>query len=243
MSALACLSPFVPWPAGRRLVLASQSPRRAELLQLAGLPFVVQPPGEVEAELAAHLVSAGATPEQYALALARAKAGAVAGLRPGELVLGADTIVVVDGDVLEKPRDEVDAARLLGRLAGRRHTVITAIALQARAGGGGGATFARDLDLAAAESTAVEFLPLTPAAIARYIATGEPMDKAGAYGIQGYGALMVRRVEGCYFNVMGLPLARLGQLLRQALAACDALDDHASPDEHSLLDEHDGGTP
>ncbi len=226
MSAAACASPFVPWPPGRRLVLASQSPRRAELLQLAGLPFVVEPPGEVEAELAAHLASAGATPEQYALALARAKAGAVAARRPGELVLGADTIVVVDGDVLEKPRDEADARRLLGRLSGRRHTVITAIALCVHGGGdcdgGGGGPAPGGLavvESAATESTVVEFLPLAPEAIARYVATGEPMDKAGAYGIQGYGALMVRRVEGCYFNVMGLPLARLGQLLGQALAA------------------------
>lgn len=214
MSRAAPLSPFVDWPAGERLVLASQSPRRAELLRLAGLPFEVRPPGEVEAELAAHLASAGATPADYALALARAKAADVAAAQPGRLVLGADTIVVVDGDVLEKPRDEADAARLLGRLSGRGHTVITAIALRRCAAGGAGAP---ELDLSAAESTAVEFLPLEAGAIARYIATGEPLDKAGAYGIQGYGALMVRRVEGCYFNVMGLPLARLGLLLGQAL--------------------------
>ena len=215
------LSPFVDWPAGERLVLASQSPRRAELLALAGLPFEVCPPGGVEAELAAHLASAGATPGDYALALARAKAADVAARRPGALVLGADTIVVVDGDVLEKPRDEADAERLLGRLSGRGHTVITAIALCRRGAdpGPGAAGRPPAVDLAAAESTAVEFLPLSAAAIARYVATGEPMDKAGAYGIQGYGALMVRRVEGCYFNVMGLPLARLGQLLGQALAA------------------------
>lgn len=211
-------SPFVDWPATERLVLASQSPRRAELLQLAGLPFEVRPPGGVEAELAAHLASAGATPGDYALALARAKAADVAGRLPGRLVLGADTIVVVDGDVLEKPCDEADAARLLARLSGRGHTVITAIALRRCAPRDGAAGGGRDLDLCAIESTAVEFLPLAAGAIARYIATGEPLDKAGAYGIQGYGALMVRRVEGCYFNVMGLPLARLGLLLGQALA-------------------------
>jgi septum formation protein len=211
-------SPFVDWPAGQRLVLASQSPRRAELLRLAGLPFEVQLPGGVEAELAAHLASAGATPGDYALALARAKAADVASRLPGRLVLGADTIVVVDGDVLEKPRDEADAVRLLGRLSGRGHTVITAIALRrcipSPAAGGG---LPPAVELAAAESTAVEFHRLPAAAIARYVATGEPMDKAGAYGIQGYGALMVRRIEGCYFNVMGLPLARLGRLLGQAL--------------------------
>lgn len=221
MNAPVTLSPFVPWPPGRSLVLASRSPRRAELLQLAGLPFVVEPPGEVEAALAARLAAAGAAPGDYALALARAKAWEVATSGPGRLVLGADTIVVVDGDVLEKPRDRADAARLLGRLSGRCHTVITAIALCAtpaddRAGDAGGWG---PVDLCAAENTEVTFLPLPAAAIERYIDTGEPMDKAGAYGIQGYGALMVRRVEGCYFNVMGLPLARLGQLLAQVLAA------------------------
>lgn len=217
MKAPAHTSPFVDWPSAERLVLASQSPRRADLLQLAGLPFEVRPPGDVEAELAARLAAAGATPGDYALALARAKAADVAWRLPGRLVLGADTIVVVDGDVLEKPRDEADAARLLARLSGRRHTVITAIALVRSAPRDGAAGGGPGLDLCAAESTAVEFLPLDAACIARYVATGEPMDKAGAYGIQGYGALMVRRVEGCYFNVMGLPLARLGLLLGQAL--------------------------
>ena len=221
MKARKPLSPFVPWPPGRSLVLASRSPRRAELLQLAGLPFVVEPPGEVEAALAARLAAAGTAPGDYALALARAKAREVATTGTGRLVLGADTIVVVDGEVLEKPRDRADAARLLGRLSGRRHTVITAMALCAIPAddctadpGGWGA-----VELAAAESTEVTFLPLTAAAIERYIDTGEPMDKAGAYGIQGYGAMMVRRVEGCYFNVMGLPLARLGQMLAQVLPA------------------------
>jgi septum formation protein len=212
-------SPFVAWPEGEVLLLASQSPRRAELLELAGLPFSVEKPGDVEAEMAARLGAAGTAPEAYALALARAKAADVAVRRPGRLVLGADTIVVVDGDVLEKPRDRADAACLLGRLSGRRHTVITAIALcRAAVDGDGDDVVDEVLDLAAAESTDVEFLPLSAAAIERYIATGEPMDKAGAYGIQGYGAMMVHRVEGCYFNVMGLPLARLGQLLGQAIA-------------------------
>lgn len=230
MNRPAALSPFVAWPAEQTLLLASQSPRRAELLRLAGLPFVVELPGEVEAELSARLTAAGAAPADYALALARAKAADVAARRPGCLVLGADTIVVVDREVLEKPRDHADAARLLARLSGRRHTVITAIALCSlgaarwRASGSGTMRSAA-VDLAAAESTDVEFLPLSPAAIDRYIATGEPMDKAGAYGIQGYGAMMVHRVEGCYFNVMGLPLARLGLLLGQ------------------VLDEPSGGTP
>lgn len=213
------LSPFVAWPAGQTLLLASQSPRRAELLRLAGLPFAIEPPGEVEAELSARLTAAGAAPADYALALARAKAAEVAARCPGCLVLGADTIVVVDGDVLEKPRDHADAARLLARLSGRRHSVITAIALRADGFASWGSPGSGTVDLAAVESTEVEFLPLSAAVIDRYIATGEPMDKAGAYGIQGYGAMMVRRVDGCYFNVMGLPLARLGLLLGQVPAA------------------------
>lgn len=201
------VTPFVEWPAGLTLVLASKSPRRADLLQVAGIPFEVRPAGDVESDLAASLTDLDTAPATYALTLAQAKAADVAERHPGQLVLGADTIVVIDGQILEKPLDEADAVRLLTQLAGRRHTVISAIHL---VGGPAGST-----GLGAAESTEVEFLPLGPTAIARYVATGEPMDKAGAYGIQGYGAMMVAGVNGCYFNVMGLPLARLGDLLRQ----------------------------
>jgi septum formation protein len=204
------LSPFLDWPDDLVLVLASRSPRRAELLTVAGIPFEVCPAEDVESELAASLVDLHGDPAAYALALAEAKARDVSARRPGHLVLGADTVVVQEGDILEKPRDPEDAARLLTRLAGRHHTVISAIAL---VGGPAGRT-----GVFAHEQTGVEFLPLTPAAIERYVATGEPMDKAGAYGIQGYGAMMVRGVRGCYFNVMGLPLARLGELLTGVLA-------------------------
>ena len=200
--------PFVPWPTGQSLVLASRSPRRAELLALAGLPFEVRPPAaEVEAAHNGRLAELGGDPARYAEELARIKALAVSDGLPGRLVLGADTIVVLAGEVLEKPRDEVDARAILARLAGRRHVVITAIALY----GTGPRPWLGH------ERTEVEFLPLSAGAIARYVATGEPMDKAGAYGIQGYGAMMVREVNGCYFNVMGLPLARLGQALREIL--------------------------
>ena len=201
------VSPFVPWPADETLVLASRSPRRAELLRTAGIPFEVRPAGDVEGEHAARLARLHDDPDPYAEELARLKAQAVADLAPGRLVLGADTIVVLAGAVLEKPRDEAEARAMLARLSGRRHTVISAIALCGR----GGRTWLGH------ESTEVEFLPLDPAAIAAYVETGEPMDKAGAYGIQGYGALMVRGVTGCYFNVMGLPLALLGQALREVL--------------------------
>lgn len=202
------ISPFVPWPADKTLVLASRSPRRAELLKVAGIPFKVIPAAEVEQELAAKLAAEKTHPVRYAELLASAKAKDVTKDNPGHLVLGADTVVVIDDDILEKPVDEADAIRLLKRLSGRRHTVVSAVALH-----GGPAGFG----LAAHELTEVEFLPLTHEAITRYVATGEPMDKAGAYGIQGYGALMVKGVQGCYFNVMGLPLARLGALLRQVL--------------------------
>jgi septum formation protein len=200
------LSPFLTWPDGLELVLASRSPRRAELLATAGVPFVCEPAGDIEARLARDLLAAGTSPERYACELALAKATDVADRHPGRLVLGADTIVILDGDILEKPVDEADAARLLNRLSGRRHTVVSALALVGGAAGRPGLT--------GHESTEVEFLPLDRGAITRYIRTGEPMDKAGAYGIQGYGALMVRGVSGCYFNVMGLPLARLGLMLR-----------------------------
>ena len=203
-------TPFVPWPPGEVLVLASASPRRAELLRTAGIPFEVRPaPGAESLEAQAN-GGLRAHPDRYALALAAAKADAVAARFPDRLVLGADTIVVLDGRILEKPVDAADAARILGRLSGRRHVVITALALRGDRAGAG---------WSGREETTVEFLPLTADAIARYVATGEPCDKAGDYGIQGFGALMVRRVEGCYFNVMGLPLALLGRALREILAA------------------------
>ena len=209
MSEPRLLSPFVPWVADEDLVLASRSPRRAELLRTVGLPFEVHPPGDVEEELAGSLSALHAEPAAYAVALAEAKGQSVAAARPGRLVLAADTIVLIGGDILEKPRDEEDAVRLLGRLSGREHTVITALTLVGGQAGPDG--------ISGAEATRVEFLALDEASLRRYVATGEPMDKAGAYGIQGFGAMMVRRVNGCYFNVMGLPLARLGEMLRGVL--------------------------
>jgi len=203
------LTPFVPWPADLVLLLASASPRRAELLRVAGIPFEVLPAPEAEAsEAAAVATSAANDPARYAQALASAKTEAVWRQFPERLVLGADTVVVQRGDILEKPRDRADAVRCLTRLAGESHRVITALCLR----GGPAGTVWTDW-----EQTVVEFLPLTSAAIERYCDTGEPFDKAGAYGIQGYGSLMVRRINGCYFNVMGLPLALLGQALTSAL--------------------------
>lgn len=179
-----------------RLVLASQSPRRRELLTLVGLAHEVRPADIDERYLA------GERPHDHAERLAREKAAVIARAEPDALVIGSDTIVVVDGDVLGKPSDVADAQRMLARLSGRAHIVITAVSV-----------IWRGETRSAVEEVAVSFHPLTSAQIDAYIATDEPMDKAGAYGIQGYGATIVARVEGDYFAVMGLPLQRLVRLL------------------------------
>jgi septum formation protein len=178
------------------------------LLAVAGVPFEVIPAADAEAEHSDAAVALSADPVAYAELLAGVKAEAIAAEHPERLVLGADTIVVLNGCILEKPKDEAEAISMLGRMAGRSHTVVSAVALRRVSDG---------LSWTAAESTAVTFMPLDQDTITRYVATGEPMDKAGAYGIQGYGAMMVRGVDGCYFNVMGLPLALLGSGLRTVL--------------------------
>jgi septum formation protein len=177
------------------LVLASSSPRRRQLLEMLGIPVEVRP---------AHLPEvrgAGESPRAYTERLAREKAASV----PGALVLGADTTVVLDGDVLEKPRDAEDALGMLRRLQGRTHDVITAVALKTPRG------LLQETDV-----TAVTFRPADEAFLRAYVATGEPMDKAGAYGIQGYGAALVERVEGDFFGVMGLPLRLVLAMLERA---------------------------
>ena len=178
------------------VILASQSPRRRELLTLVGIAHEVRPADINEAYLS------GEHPRAHAERLACEKASVVARDAPNALVIGSDTIVVVDGDVLGKPRDESEAAAMLTRLAGRSHTVITAVAVQWRG-----------IERSAVEEVDVTFHPLTPAEIDAYVATREPMDKAGAYGIQGYGATIVSRVDGDYFAVMGLPLQRVVRLM------------------------------
>lgn len=179
------------------LVLASQSPRRRELLALIGLAHEVRPADIDESYLD------GETPEQHCERLARGKAAALAGqVDRDAVVIGSDTIVVVDGLVLGKPADDADAARMLRMLRGRSHTVLTAVAV-ARG---------RRME-SAVERVSVSFREIDDAEIASYIATREPMDKAGAYGIQGYGATIVSRIEGDYFAVMGLALNLLVRLL------------------------------
>jgi septum formation protein len=181
-----------------RVVLASSSPRRRELLALVGIAYDVVPADIDESYLP------GETPVSHAERLAREKAAVVAAAAPDAVTIGADTIVVVDDDVLGKPRDAAHAAEMLRRLSGRSHRVITAVAAVWRG------TIA-----SAVEEVDVTFRPLGERDIAAYIATGEPMDKAGAYGIQGYGATIVERVDGDYFAVMGLALNRLVRLLQR----------------------------
>lgn len=186
-------------PAVPPLVLASGSPRRRQVLEQLGLTFeVVAAPEGVETPW-----DGITSPVDFAAHLARRKAAVVGADRPDAIVLAADTIVVLDGAVLEKPRDEADARAMLARLAGREHVVHTAAAIEAPRGPGGRAA------VFGVESTGVRFRPLGTAAIAAYVATGEPLDKAGAYGIQGYGAALVESVRGCYFNVMGFPVTRV----------------------------------
>jgi len=182
-------------PGAPPLVLASASPRRRHVLAQLGLEFEVRPaPDEVEDPW-----DGREEPKAFATRLARAKAAAVAAERPEALIVAADTIVVLDGEILGKPRDPDEAVSMLARLAGRWHTVHTAVAVTAPG----------RREAAGIESTEVRFRPLDAAAIAAYVATGEPLDKAGAYGIQGFGAALVEEIRGCYFNVMGLPVQRV----------------------------------
>ena len=181
------------------MILASQSPRRRELLGQMGFSFTVRPARGEE------LPHPELTPAQLVEVLSRQKAEEVAvQAGPDDVVIAADTVVAVDGAVLGKPRDPADAARMLSLLSGRAHTVYTGVTVRR-------GTFS----LTAHEATQVRFRPLTQSEISAYIATGEPMDKAGAYGVQGKGALLVERLEGDFFNVMGLPVLRLSRMLAQ----------------------------
>lgn len=180
------------------VVLASQSPRRRELLSLIGIAHEVLPAGIDESLREAE------TPEQYCLRLAETKARVIADSCDDTMVIGSDTIVVLDGDILGKPRDRAEASRMLGRLSGRSHVVHTAVAVSWR-----------QRMLSGVESVRVRFRELDADLIEAYANTGEPDDKAGAYGIQGFGATIIERVEGDYFAVMGLPVGLLVELIRK----------------------------
>lgn len=184
-----------------RLILASASPRRRELLRMLGLDFeiLVSNAEESKGELPD-------SPGEQVMELAARKAGEIAGLHPDALVIAADTIVVAEKQILGKPGDEEDARRMLSFLSGRWHEVYTGVAL---------VKAAEKKRLVDYERTRVKFRPLSREEIDRYIRSGEPMDKAGAYGIQGLGAVLVERIEGCFFNVVGLPLTKLTLMLKE----------------------------
>ncbi len=180
------------------VVLASASPRRRELLTLVGISFIVDPADVDES------VVTGERPDVYVERLARAKAAVVAARHPGAVVIAADTTVVHDGEILGKPESVRDAQAMLARLSGHTHAVYTGMAV----------AFERR-KASAVERVEVTFRDLSDADISAYVATGEPMDKAGAYGIQGFGATIVERIHGDYFSVMGLGLRRVVALLEE----------------------------
>lgn len=194
---VAGLPGFLNWPP---LMLASASPRRRELLAGLGADFVVCPSNVDEGELAGD-------PARAARRLACLKAVTAADGKPKDrVILSADTVVAFRHHLLGKPADAQDARRMLGMLSGRWHQVHTGVCLMDPL---------TRRSVSGCETTRVKFRRLSPELVRLYVATGEPMDKAGAYGIQGRGSLLVERIDGCYFNVMGLPLARLDRMMRR----------------------------
>lgn len=181
-----------------RIVLASASPRRRELLELVGIAYTAIPADIDES------IHGNESPAVHAERLARGKAAVVAAQHPDALVIAADTIVVLNGEIMGKPRTQDDAHRMLSALSGATHTVVTGMTC----------VYNGETE-SAVETVSVTFRTLTDAEIREYIATGEPMDKAGAYGIQGYGATIVRRIDGDYFAVMGLSLVTLVELMQR----------------------------
>ena len=183
---------------GSKIILASRSPRRAELLTAAGFAFDVLAADVDETPLA------GEAPDAYVARLAVAKAQAVLALKPGARVLGADTTVTIDNEILGKPVDDADAARMLRLLSGRAHLVHTGVALVSAGG-----------IKSAVDTTRVWFDVMTDEDISWYVATGEPVDRAGAYAIQGFASRFIPRIEGSYSNVVGLPVATVSSILKR----------------------------
>lgn len=177
-----------------KIVLASQSPRRRELLQKAGIPFSVR-----NIEISEEIYKEE-NPQDYVLRMAETKAKEGAKHEENALVIGADTIVCIDNEILGKPKDKEDAAEILNKIKGRTHLVYTGVSLNISKS---------EKTVSFVEKTEVHFAEMTDKEISDYIETGEPMDKAGAYGIQDKGALFVKRINGCFYNVMGLPLRRV----------------------------------
>jgi nucleoside triphosphate pyrophosphatase len=180
------------------IVLASTSPRRQELLRNAGIEFIVRPADIPEIPVY------GESPQVFAERMAAEKAKAIAATMPGALILGADTVVAVDAEILGKPENAADAARMLRLLRDRAHYVITAVCL-----------LGEDFQDVRSETTAVHFTTMSDAEIEDYVASGEPMDKAGAYAIQGRASRWISRIEGDYYNVVGLPVDLVWRMLRE----------------------------
>ena len=181
------------------IILASSSPRRRELLSMIGLNYVIETSGEEEVQ------PHGLPPAEFVKTLALQKAQPIADLHPSDCVIGADTIVYLEGDILGKPHTPDVAKAYLSRMQGKQHVVFTGVAVLKNG----------KVDVRHCETT-VTFAPMTPREIDAYVATGEPLDKAGAYGVQGPGGIFVERVEGNYFNVIGLPLPMLYNMLIDA---------------------------
>ena len=181
------------------IILASKSPRRKQLLSMMGLEFTVQTADIDET------MDQSQPPEHEVAAVSARKAEKIAHEHPDDIIISADTIVVIDGKILGKPKDEADAAKMLRLLSGRTHTVFTGLTV-----------CANGKPKTQVVGTKVTFRELSDAEIAAYIRTGEPMDKAGSYGIQGYGSMFVSHLNGDYFCVMGLPVCTLGEMLREA---------------------------
>lgn len=195
------MNPLLPEAVQRRLVLASRSPRRIDILR--GLEF------EFEVVPARDHVEDGAwcdDPFERPLLRARLKARDVAADHPRATVIGADTVVVIDGEGLDKPSNDDEAVLFLQKLSGREHTVVTGVAIRRQED---------DLELSGAERTRVRFRELSPEEVRRYVASGEGRDKAGSYAVQGLGAGLVRSIDGCFYNVVGLPVSLLFDLMRK----------------------------
>jgi len=187
-----------------KIILASASPRRAEVLSDAGIRFDVMSVEMDESRRAGE--SAEAMVQRLAEGKARASSALLRNVEEPVIVIGADTVVEIEGDVLGKPGSTASAREMLGRLSGKTHRVLTGVAIL---------RLADSTARIEVECTRVHFAALTASDIDAYVATGEPLDKAGAYGIQGYGGRFVERIEGCYFNVVGLPLARVYRILKE----------------------------
>lgn len=184
----------------QKLILASTSPRRADILKQIGMQFIIRA-SDLDEEQFDHPIP----PTEMVMSLALKKAQKVARSVSEGLIIGADTIVVIEGEILGKPASPTEAIAMLSRLNGKEHSVFTGVALLEVPGGRNAISFVE---------TIVQFRSLGSSEIETYVATGEPFDKAGGYGIQGRGAILVEKINGCYFNVVGLPVAKLVTMLK-----------------------------